>query len=149
MTRAVLSVVGLIVAGCGASMWASVPVTGSDASVGRLAGKWEGTFEGAAGKAVIRFDLAQGAHYAEGQVTFNADQPGKASTVPIRQVNAADNGKVAGVIGPYLEPQLQAQAQTAVVGTLPGNTIAGTFTTRGVGAADPGQSGRWQMTRKP
>jgi hypothetical protein len=148
MTRGAV-VVAALVAGCGASMWASVPVTGSDASVGRLAGTWEGTFEGGgAGKARIQFALPQGSRYAEGQVTFNANEPAKATTVSIRQVNAGAEGKVAGVIGPYQEPQLKAQAQTAFVGTLQGDTITGTFTTRVIGSADAGQRGRWQMSRK-
>jgi hypothetical protein len=149
MRHGVMVAVALVVTGCG-SMWASVPVKGSDASVLSLAGKWEGTFEGAdaARSGVIQFELAQGSKYAEGNVTMNAKDPRKATTVPFRYVEAADDGKVVGVIGPYLEPRSNAQVQTQFVGARQADTIAGTFTTRPVGSTDKGESGRWQMSKK-
>ena len=150
MRASALLVVSVLMVGCGSAMWASVPVNGSDASLQGLAGRWEGTLEGAAadGKAVIHFNLPQGSRFAQGQVIFNANDPAKATTVPIKQVGAAEDGRIVGVIGPYLEPQRGVQVQTNLVGARQGNTISGLFTTRTIGIADDGHHGRWQMTKK-
>ena len=149
MTRGALVLSILLVTGCGSAMWASVPVGGSDASVQSLAGSWEGTFDGATGsKGVIKFELARGSRYADGKVIFNASDPAKATTVPIRKVDAGDAGRVVGQIGPYQEPVRQVQVYTQFVGTLRGNTIAGVFVTRAVDSSNNEQSGRWQMSKK-
>ena len=150
MRAGALLAVALVVTGCGAGMWASVPVTGSDASLMSLAGTWEGTVEGTSpgSKGVIQFELSQGSRYAVGQVVFNASDPAKAATVPLRQVDAADDGKIVGVMGPYFEPQSKVQVQTRFVGERQGNTISGTFTTRPMDTTDQTQTGRWQMTKK-
>ena len=110
-------------------------------SVLLLAGKWVGTYEGieSGRKGVIQFDLSQGSTYAEGKVIMNADDPAKATTVPIKFVEAAEKGMVKGVIGPYLEPQLKVQVETEFLGGRRGDVITGTFTTHPVGAADKGQ----------
>jgi hypothetical protein len=151
MRHGALLTVAMLVAGCGSAMWASVPVKGSTASLTGLTGKWEGTFEGAdaSRSGVISFELAQGAQYAEGNITMNAKDPAKATKVSMRYVEAADNGRVVGVVGPYLEPRLNVQVQTEFVGARRNGTITGVFTTRPVGSSGKGESGRWQMTKKP
>ncbi len=151
MRTGALLVATLVVAGCGSAMWASVPVSGSDASVKALAGSWEGTFDGngSGAKGVVRFDLAPGSHYAEGRFVFNADDPARAISVPMKQVDTGADGQIAGVIGPYMEPRLKVQVHTQFAGLRQGNTIAGTFTTRAVDSSNHRQSGRWQMTKKP
>jgi hypothetical protein len=150
MRAGALLLTTLLVSGCGSALWASVPVSGSDASLQGLAGKWEGTFDGdgTGTKGVIRFDLAQGARYADGKVIFNADDPAKATTVPLKQVEAGAAGKITGMIGPYQEPGRQVQVYTQFVGARQGNTIAGSFVTRTVDSSNHQQLGRWQMTKK-
>lgn len=151
MRAGTLLVATLLVGGCGAAMWASVPVNGSDASLLSLAGTWEGTFDGngAGSKGVIRFDLARGSRYAEGKIIFNAADSARATVVPIKQVDASDAGKVGGLIGPYQEPQREVQVYTQFVGLREGNTISGTFVTRTVDSSNQQHTGQWQMSRKP
>jgi hypothetical protein len=142
--------VALIAVGCGPASSTSVPVKGSDVSVLLLAGKWLGTYEGieSGRKGVIQFDLSQGSTYAEGKVIMNADDPAKATTVPIKLVEAAEKGTVKGVIGPYMEPQLKVQVETEFIGARRGDVISGTFTTHPVGAADKAQKGTWKVTKQ-
>lgn len=149
MRAGALLVATLVVVGCGAAMWASVPVSGSDASLSALAGKWQGSFEGATGasKGLIKFELSEGSKFAAGEVVFNASDPAKASSVPFKQVEAGEAGKIRGVIGPYVEPQLKVQVQTQFVGTRKGSTMSGTFTTRAVDSSNHQQTGRWEMKK--
>jgi hypothetical protein len=150
MKVALLLAVALAAVGCGPASSTSVPVKGSETSVLLLAGKWVGTYEGTESgrKGVIEFDLSQGSTYAEGKVVMNADDPAKSATLPIKFVEAA-NRMVKGVIGPYLDPLLKAQVETEFIGARRGDVIQGTFTTRAVGSADKGQSGKWKVTKKP
>jgi hypothetical protein len=150
MKRGMLLAVALVAVGCGPASSTSVQVKGTETSVLLLAGKWVGTYEGVESgrKGVIQFDLTQGSTFAEGKVVMNADDPAKATTVPIKFVEAAEKGMVKGVIGPYLEPALKVQVETEFIGARRGDIISGTFTTRAVGSADKGQAGKWKVTKQ-
>jgi hypothetical protein len=150
MRRRMLLAVALIAVGCGPASSTSVPVKGTDVSVLLLAGKWVGTYEGldSGRKGVIEFDLTQGSTFAEGKVVMNADDPAKATTLPIKFVEAAEKGMVKGIIGPYLEPQMKVQVETEFIGARRGDVVVGTFTTRPIGSAEKGQSGKWRVTKQ-
>ncbi|MBI5478546.1 MAG: hypothetical protein HY906_06825 [Deltaproteobacteria bacterium] len=150
MKREMLLAVALVAVGCGPAQSTSVPVKGSDVSVLLLAGKWVGSYEGleSGRKGVIHFDLSRGSTYAEGKVIMSADDPAKATSVPIKFVEAAEKGMVKGVVGPYTEPQLKVQVETEFIGARRGDVISGTFTTRAVGTAGQGQTGTWKVTKQ-
>ncbi len=140
----------LAAVGCGPASSTSVQVKGSETSVLLLAGKWVGTYEGieSGRKGVIQFDLSQGSTYAEGKVIMNADDPAKSATLPIKFVEAAEKGIIKGGIGPYLDPGLKVQVETEFIGARKGDVITGTFTTRPVGSAEKGQTGKWKVTKQ-
>jgi hypothetical protein len=150
MSRGLLLAVALFAVGCGPASSTSVPVKGSETQILLLAGKWVGTYEGieSGRKGTIQFDLTQGSTYAEGKVVMNADDPAKATTVPIKLIEAAEKGMVKGTVGPYLEPALKVQVETEFLGARKGDVITGTFTTRAVGSADKGQTGKWKVTKQ-
>lgn len=55
-------------------------------------------------------------------------------------------GNVTGTLDPYTDPECQCTVQTTFTGTLRGNTIEGTFVTRGPLPRE--QTGRWRVTRR-
>jgi hypothetical protein len=55
-------------------------------------------------------------------------------------------GDVTGTLDPYTDPECQCTVQTTFTGKLRGNTIEGTFVTRGPSARE--QAGRWKVTRR-
>ena len=150
MRRVMLIAFALVAAACGPASTTSVQVKGPETSVLLLAGNWVGTYEGVESgrRGTIQFDLSQGSTYAEGKVIMNADDPAKATTVTIKFIEAAEKGLVKGAIGPYLEPALKVQVETEFIGARRGDIISGTFTTRAVGAADKGQTGKWKVTKQ-
>jgi hypothetical protein len=150
MRRGMLLAVALVAVGCGPASSTTVPVKGSDVQVLLLAGKWVGTYEGVESgrKGVIVFDLSQGSTYAEGKVVMNADDPAKATTLPIKLVETAEKGTIKGAIGPYEDPGLKVQVETEFIGTRKGDVIQGTFITHPVGAKDKAQNGKWKVTKQ-
>jgi hypothetical protein len=56
-------------------------------------------------------------------------------------------GEVAGTLDPYTDPECKCTVQTTFTGTLRGNTIEGTFVTRGAELPRE-QAGRWKVTRR-
>src|SRR5256884_5087486 len=56
-------------------------------------------------------------------------------------------GRVTGTLAPYADPETGAQLSTTFKGRLDGDTIAGTYSTRGAGSGDP-QTGQWTVTRR-
>ena len=55
-------------------------------------------------------------------------------------------GAVTGTLDPYTDPDCQCTVQTTFTGTLRGNSIEGTFVTRGSQLPSE-QRGRWRVTR--
>ena len=83
--------------------------------------------------------------------TGNAQTPGvqtpAASQVLTIKLVRVSGDTVSGVLDAYRDPQCDCPVITTFTGTVSGDTIDGTFTTRGAQAAAP-QSGTWRVTRK-
>jgi hypothetical protein len=54
-------------------------------------------------------------------------------------------GQVTGVLEPYVAPDCQCRVTTSFTGTVKGDTIEGTFATRGPEGLE--QTGRWKVSR--
>ena len=135
--------------GC-ASTGKAVHVQGPTGDVVRLAGEWEGSYEGKESHRVgtIVFDLGAGRHSAEGQVFMymSNDKTGTPARLKIRFVSVADN-KISGKIAPYEDPRCKCQVETEFVGSLNGDVIDGTYRTR-LGPKQIEQTGHWSVYRR-
>lgn len=142
-----------------------VTVAGDAGDVASLAGKWSGEYNspvtGRSGSIV--FNLSNSGTAASGDVVMIPRGYGKAlfrynpgTTTPIQ---SADNSQVltiklvrvsadtvSGVLDPYRDPQCDCAVETTFVGRLHGDTIDGTFTTRGSQSVAP-QTGTWRVKR--
>jgi hypothetical protein len=126
-----------------------VAVEGNDIDVSLLAGKWEGTYEGAATgrKGAVSLDLAGGNRVAEGKVLMGSlSDPQNARELTITFMKVG--GRVLrGSITPYTDPQCNCTVETEFTGTLTGDTISGTFASAPEGKPKQ-KAGTWTATRK-
>jgi hypothetical protein len=131
----------LIVAACGGGA-SEVAVKGPDLDLARLAGDWLGDYHGTESgrQGPIHFQLQLGQHTADGTVLMGGANPLKIQFISI------SHDKVSGKIDPYTDPQCQCQVQTEFDGTVAGNAIEGTFTTKVIGK-DVEQHGSWSVKR--
>ena len=159
MFRSPLLVLALTLA-C-ASLPDPVPVFGDIDDVSALVGEWSGEYDaGSAGRAgSIVFDLRSTTDTARGDVMMIPRTSGRAPIVqgthaPVEarrsQVISISSlrvagGEVTGTLAPYTDPDCNCTVRTTFTGTLHGDTIDGTFVTRGAGRE---QSGRWSVSRK-
>jgi hypothetical protein len=127
---------------CGGSQ-KDVEVKGAETDMARLAGEWEGTYEGneSGRSGTAKFSLQLGRHTAEGEVYMGGDTPLKIQFVEV------EGGKIEGTIAPYTDPNCSCEVQTTFLGTLEGDTISGMFSTK-IGATGQIQTGTWSVTRK-
>jgi hypothetical protein len=162
----VLTLVTLVI---GVSACASKPtpitVTGDPEDRASLAGKWSGEYTspttGRSGSIV--FNLARTGDAANGDVVMIPrgygkalvpyDRPtgvtqnaGNAQVLTIRLVRVA-GGTVSGVLDAYRDPECDCPVETTFTGQLTGDTIEGTFSTRGPQAAVQ-QTGTWRVKRE-
>jgi hypothetical protein len=72
--------------------------------------------------------------------------PAGASEVLTIKLVRVSGDTVSGVLDAYRDPQCDCPVVTTFTGTVNGDTIDGTFTTRGSQAAAP-QSGTWRVKR--
>ncbi len=154
----------MLLAGCAASH-TPVPVVGPSADIAALAGEWVGEYSstesGRSGN--ITFTLRAAADSAFGDVVMIpagwgrplAPWRGEAAAPPtprpqpeVLTINfvRVEQGHVNGTLAPYADPQTGARLVTTFTGTLSGNTIAGTYTTRLPSGGT--QTGRWTVQRK-
>jgi hypothetical protein len=163
-THSVLLLSAAILASCTAAPPPTVPVAGSPADLSSLSGEWSGGYSSAAtGRSgTIRFLLEGGAGAAFGDVTMipaglnrslepaNRRAGGGATAAPtalaIRFARVED-GKISGMLEPYRDPDCGCVLSTTFTGTVRGDTIEGTFVSRG-GGAHATASGVWKVTRK-
>lgn len=158
------SVAALCAAGIGcASTPSTVAVTGNPSDRASLAGKWEGEYQSpATGRSgSIVFDLSPSGEAAHGDVVMipagygralerfsagptNVQSPASSQVLTIRLVQIGD-GSVNGVLDAYRDPGCDCPVETTFSGRLNGDTIEGTFTTRGTQIA--AQSGTWRVKR--
>jgi hypothetical protein len=146
-----------------------VTLSGEAGDRASLAGKWTGEYSspstGRSGSIV--FNLSPSGDAASGDVVMvprGLDRPltpytaGNAAAVagvqapPSSQVLTiklvrVSGDTVSGVLDAYRDPQCDCPVVTTFTGNLTGDTIDGTFTTRGAQTAAP-QSGTWRVTRK-
>jgi hypothetical protein len=142
-----------------------VTVAGDAGDVASLAGKWTGEYNspitGRSGSIV--FNLSTSGTAATGDVVMIPKGYGKAllryTTGATTPIQSADNSQVltiklvrvsgdtvSGLLDAYRDPQCDCAVETTFVGRLNGNTIDGTFTTRGAQSVAP-QTGTWRVRR--
>jgi len=149
-----------------ASKPSPITVTGDAGDRASLAGKWSGEYQststGRSGSIV--FNLSSSGDSANGDVVMIPLGYGKALTpfnqgtaggsiqntnnsqvLTIRLVKVSGD-TVSGVLDAYRDPQCDCAVETTFTGTLNGNTINGTFSTRGTQANAP-QTGTWRVKR--
>lgn len=140
-----------------------VPVVGSAGDVSSLVGEWSGEYDGGSSgrSGSIVFVLRSAADTARGDVMMiprafgeTSMTDGRRGPLEIRSSQVLRiafvriaGGDVTGTLDPYTDPECKCTVQTTFTGTLRGNTIEGTFVTRGQLARE--QTGRWKVTRRP
>lgn len=159
--------VALMLAGC-ATNPAPVPLSGSVADLGALAGEWRGEYETTAGPprfGSILFRIASGADSARGDVLMVAHQDrlppaelreagdpwSQSDRIPQSQLLTitfvrAAAGQVSGALDPYQDPTCGCTLRTTFTGRLDGDVIAGTFTSLHLGTGRT-TGGDWRVRR--
>ena len=132
----------MMVVACGGTQ-KEVAVKGSDLDLARVAGDWEGNYNGTdSGRTgPVSFSLQVGSHTAEGQVMMDGATPLKIEFVKVK------DDQVKGTIAPYTDPSCSCEVETTFLGTLGNDVIDGTFETK-VSATGQLQTGTWSVTRK-
>ena len=148
---------------CAPSLPETVPLVGGVNDVSSLVGEWSGEYDGGAGgrSGNIVFVLRSAADTARGDVMMIPRSSGEQTTTESQRaplalrsgqvlriafVRVAD-GAVTGTLEPYTDPDCQCTVQTTFTGTVRGDTIEGTFVTRGAQLPSE-QRGRWKVTRR-
>ncbi len=163
--RPILALAVVAAAGC-AGHPASVPVQASAGEVAALAGRWEGEYsstETGRGGSIV-FTLTAGRDSAQGDVLMIPagsrqavvsalpggppfTQAGPTPAVLTIRFVRLEQGHVSGTLDPYRAPDCDCVVSTTFVGTLAGERITGTYTTRGV-PRDAPVTGRWEVRRR-
>jgi hypothetical protein len=151
-----------------ASQPAPVTVTGDVESRASLAGKWVGEYSSpATGRnGSIAFNLSSSGDAANGDVIMipsgqekalvpygNAantagsvvQSSGNSQVLTIKLVRVSGDA-VSGVLDPYRDPECDCAVVTTFTGKVTGDTIEGTFSTRGSQTNTP-QTGTWRVKR--
>lgn len=159
--------VAVMAAGCASTQEPRVPVSISPADLSRLGGEWAGQYDSpATGRSgSIVFHLTATADSAHGDVVMvprgvpaplrptviGVGSAGQPPTEPreltIRFVRF-EGDRVSGMMDPYTDPECSCPVTTRFEGTVRGDRIGGTFTTRGAPAADS-VTGTWSVERQP
>lgn len=158
----VLSV--LLLGGCTYS-GTPVPMRGRATDIAALAGRWDGEFwsDESRRNGSLLFMIRAGTDTAFGDVVLTptsfepvvaADAKGGDPAVHLRHSRAPDvlrihfvtvrERMIQGEIEPYIAPDCKCVVVTEFLGTVSGDVIEGTYTTRGPGIR---QEGRWSMRR--
>ena len=120
-----------------------VEVKGGNEDLVKLAGNWEGQYEGldSGRTGAIKFSLEVGRHTADGEVFLGGNQPLKISFVQV------EGGQVNGRIDPYTDPTCNCTVRTEFEGLFRGDSVDGTFVTK---VLPDGKElrGNWQVARK-
>ena len=111
-----------------ASKPSPITVTGDAGDRASLAGKWSGEYQST----------------STGR-SGSIQNTNNSQVLTIRLVKVSGN-TVSGVLDAYRDPQCDCAVETTFTGTLNGNTINGTFSTRGTQANAP-QTGTWRVKR--
>src|SRR6266581_3237679 len=154
MSRLLLTSLAAVALAC-ASKPTPVTVTGDTSDRASLAGKWAGEYQSSAtGRSgSIVFNLSPSGDAANGDVVMIPRDYGKAlvpysqniaGTTAMQNTNTSQvltiklvrvsGDTVSGVLDAYRDPQCDCPVETTFTGRLSGDTIDGTFTTRGTQA---------------
>jgi hypothetical protein len=128
---------------CGGSQ-KDVEVKGKETETAKLAGEWEGSYEGkeSGRTGTVKFSLQLGMHTAEGEVFMGGETPLKVQFIEV------EGGQIQGTIAPYTDPNCDCQVETSFLGIISGDSISGQFSTK-IGATGQIQTGSWEVARKP
>ena len=150
--------------GCASTPPPPVPVGGETTALAALDGEWSGDYwSGSTGRrGTIRFRMQADAGAAAGDVWMSpsphersAADPGSGSPAPtagaaeplqIRFVRVGEEGMVSGTMEPYRDPDCDCMVSTTFHGTIEGDVIRGTYTTRGP-RTHRETGGQWQARR--
>lgn len=148
-----------------------VPVLGTEAERRLLSGNWNGRYwsEATGRHGTIKFSLGERADTGLGEVemTFSpalrlardaasvtaskrstdAPAPSPCTTMAISVVKI-EVDKVRGTMAPYWDPDCNCRARTVFEGTVSGDTITGTFTTRRESSDRRLLTGQWRVERE-
>jgi len=166
MSRIFMTSFAAVALAC-ASKPTPVTISGDPSDRASLAGKWSGEYQSASTGRTgsIVFNLSSSGDAANGDVVMIPRGYGKA-LMPFNQATAAGGAMqntnnsqvltiklvrvsgdtVSGVLDAYRDPQCDCPVETTFTGRLSGDTIDGTFTTRGTQANAP-QTGTWRVKR--
>ena len=135
-----------------ASKPSPITVTGDAGDRASLAGKWSGEYQststGRSGSIVFNLSAAGDSANGDGKLGTaggSIQNTNNSQVLTIRLVKVSGN-TVSGVLDAYRDPQCDCAVETTFTGTLNGNTINGTFSTRGTQANAP-QTGTWRVKR--
>lgn len=141
-----------------------VPMIGSSGDLERLAGSWEGEYIGRESQriGIISFTITAHGDSAFGHVLLTEDgqqrnyAPAHDAEAHLRHAPSEKllhiafvqvrGGRVRGEIEPYIAPDCQCVAITVFNGTLEGDRITGTFTTRREWGSE--QGGTWAVRKR-
>jgi len=166
MSKILLTSLAAVALAC-ATKPTPITVTGDPSDRASLAGKWSGEYQSAStGRSgSIVFNLSSSGDAANGDVVMIPRGYGKAlarfdqttatggtiqntnnsQVLTIRLVRVSGD-TVSGVLDAYRDPQCDCAVETTFTGTVNGDTIDGTYTTRGTQANAP-QTGTWRVKR--
>lgn len=139
----------MVLVGACAATARQVPVKANDKDLLLFAGQWEGQYDSVeTGRyGTIQLDLEVGRHTGRGAVVMHTrEDAAKAHPLKIREIVIYDR-TITGVLAPYQDPGTGHKVTTHFVGTIEGDEIVGTFTTRLVDR-DMEQTGNWSAVRK-
>ena len=163
LTRhAALTTAATLLAACAANR-TPVPVVGPTADIAALTGEWVGDYSstesGRSGS--ITFTLRTAADSAFGDIVMipigwgrplapwrgDLATPTQRAQPEVLTINfvRVERRRVNGTLAPYADPQTGERLVTTFTGTLSGNTITGTYTTRLPSGGT--QTGRWTVQR--
>ena len=145
-----------------------IDISGDSGARASLAGKWAGEYNSpATGRSgSIVFNLSPSGDSASGDVVMvprgygrpllpygnaantaiGVTQTGANSQVLTIKLVRVAGDTVSGVLDAYRDPQCDCPVQTTFTGRINGDTIDGTFTTRGA-QSNAGQTGTWRVKR--
>lgn len=167
LDRKVIALIGGVALAC-ATKPTPVTVAGEAGDRASLAGKWTGEYSsqvtGRSGSIVFNLspsgDAASGdvvmvprgldrplTPYSVGNTTVAGVQGSAASQVLTIKLVRVSGDTVSGVLDAYRDPQCDCAVVTTFTGKLSGDSIEGSFVTRGNQSVAQ-QSGTWRVTRK-
>lgn len=163
MRNPYLAVLSTILLTACAARQSSVALVGSSRDVAALTGEWAGDYSsGESGRSgSISFTLRAAGDSAFGDVVMVPTGLGRALTAwrdetivqtrphpEVLTINfvRVESGHVNGTLAPYADPETGARLVTTFSGTLSGNKIEGTYTTRLPTGGT--QTGRWTVERR-